>query len=171
MTNAGQLTPDLEPMEREADVLHRVVRHIQERLPRKWSLRLIGLEVELAPGRRADALLEITGPDAATATLAVEIRRVVVTKDLDQIVAQLQSLASVSGLPIAPLVVARYLSPSVRNWLTEREVSFADATGNLRIVTESPSLYLRDTGAERDPWRGPGRPRGTLRGEPAARRR
>jgi len=28
---------------------------------------------------------------------------------------------------------------------------------------------LRDVGASRDPWRGPGRPRGTLRGPPAAR--
>ncbi len=42
-------------------------------------------------------------------------------------------------------------------------------TGNLPIIVQYPALYLRDTGAGRDPWRGPGRPRGTLRGPPAAR--
>ncbi len=32
-----------------------------------------------------------------------------------------------------------------------------------------PGLFLRDRGADRDPWRGPGRPRGTLHGPAAAR--
>lgn len=71
--------------------------------------------------------------------------------------------------PTAPLVVARYLAPSTRGSLRERGVSYADATGNLQIAVERPPLFLRDRGADRDPWRGPGRARGTLRGPPAAR--
>jgi hypothetical protein len=44
-----------------------------------------------------------------------------------------------------------------------------DATGNMYLVVDRPALFLRDRGADRDPWRGPGRPRGTLAGTPAAR--
>ena len=48
-------------------------------------------------------------------------------------------------------------------------MSYMDATGNLRIIVQHPALYLRDTGADRDPWSGTGRPRGTLQGPPAAK--
>lgn len=178
--DAGKLIPSLEPMERDADVLWRTVSLIQDRLPRGWSCRIAGSEVELAPGHRADALIEVRSPDARQATLVAEIRRAVVTRDLSHVVEQLQSLISSHDellVPLisphdeslVPLVVARYLSLSAQNWLTKREVSYADATGNLRITVDSPGLYIRDTGANRDPWRGPGRPRGTLHGEPAAR--
>ena len=36
-------------------------------------------------------------------------------------------------------------------------------------IADRPALLLRDRGEDRDPWRGPGRPRGTLQGPPAAR--
>jgi hypothetical protein len=48
-------------------------------------------------------------------------------------------------------------------------VSYVDATGNLQVAVGKPALYLRDTGSDRDPWRGPGRPRATLQGPAAAR--
>ena len=67
------------------------------------------------------------------------------------------------------LVAARYLSPPVRARLAKEGLSYVDATGNLRVEVSSPGLFLSDRGADRDPWRGPGRPRGTLNGAPAAR--
>ena len=164
-----QLPLNLEPLERTADVLWRTVDLIQERLPPGWFCQVVGHEVELALGRRADALIEIRSPDARRTTLVAEIRRAVVTRDLHDVVAQLRSLIRPHEESRVPLVIARYLSSSARNWLMEREVSYADATGNIRIAVDSPGLYLRDIGADRDPWRGPGRPRGTLHGEPAAR--
>jgi len=39
----------------------------------------------------------------------------------------------------------------------------------MRITLDSPARYIGDRGADNDPWRGAGRPRGTLKGEPAAR--
>jgi hypothetical protein len=167
--DVGQLPLDLGPMEREADLLWQAVTLIQERLPPGWDCQLAGQQVELAPGLRADALVEIRSPDARHAILVAEIRRVVVTRDLSHVVAQLRTLITFGDGSHVPIIVARYLSPSARSWLTEHGVSYADATGNLRIVIDIPGLYLRDTGSNRDPWRGPGRPRGTLHGEPAAR--
>jgi hypothetical protein len=156
-------------MERDADVLHRAVNLIQQQLPRGWYCGIVAKEEELVPGRRADALIEVRSPDARSAILVAEVRRAVVTRDLSNVMAHLESLTLLNPEPFVPFVVARYLSPSARSWLTEREVSYADATGNLRIAIDSPGLYIHDFGADRDPWRGPGRPRGTLHGEPAAR--
>jgi hypothetical protein len=70
---------------------------------------------------------------------------------------------------IVPLVVARYLSPSTREALEGSGASYADMTGNIRVQLQQPALFIRDVGAQQDPWRGPGRPRGTLQGPPAAR--
>jgi len=45
-----------------------------------------------------------------------------------------------------------------------------DATGNVRIDVERPSIYVAGGGLDRDPWRNrQGRPRGTLKGSPASR--
>jgi len=50
------------------------------------------------------------------------------------------------------LLTAPYLSPTLRASLAERGVSFADATGNLRMVAEQPGLFIERQGARKDPW-------------------
>ncbi len=49
------------------------------------------------------------------------------------------------------LVVAPYLSPSVRRRLTEVDVGYADATGNIRVSLADPGLFIEAAGADRDP--------------------
>jgi len=49
------------------------------------------------------------------------------------------------------LVVAPYLAPRTREVLTERGISYADATGNLSLVADSPALWVTATGAAHDP--------------------
>jgi hypothetical protein len=87
---------------------------------------------------------------------------------VSQLEAAVAGLAG-SGFDVVPVLVVRYLAASVRQWLHERGVSYVDATGNVRVVVDKLALYLLDTGADRDPWRGLGRPRATLHGPPAAR--
>lgn len=55
------------------------------------------------------------------------------------------------GKSAVRVVAARYLAPSARAWLQARGISYADATGNLRIVVDTPALFMRDAGADRDP--------------------
>ena len=156
-----------EPPEREVDVLRRALALLQECLPPGWSTSITE-EAQVA-GRRVDALVELAGPDQAKAVLVVEAKRSVVTRDLPAILAQVRSYADQVPGSAVPVLAARYLAPSARTWLEERGVSYVDATGNLRVALSRPALFLRDAGADRDPWRGPGRPRGTLQGPPAAR--
>jgi hypothetical protein len=119
-------------------------------------------------GARIDTVVEIADRSGGRAALIVEAKRVIEGRDVAAIRAQFDSVAQ--RVPNAEgLVVARYLSAPVRAKLIEAGLSYVDATGNLRVEVARPGLFLADRGADRDPWRGPGRPRGTLKGEPAAR--
>ncbi len=140
---------------------------LEKRLPRGWSLDVD--EEAAIGGRRVDALVELRAPDGARGTLVVEAKRLVDARDVPNVAEQLQPTVDQLGGLAESMVVSRYLPASTRASLAERGISYADATGNLWIVLERPALFVRDRGADRDPWRGRGRPRGSLRGPPAAR--
>lgn len=157
-----------EPLERASDVLRHVVSLLRERLPQTWSAT-VSYDDLVDHGRHIDAVIELTAPDQSRVRLVAEYKRAVVSKDLPAVLQQLQALQASVPSPTVPILVSRYLSDSVRRWLDDIDVSYADATGNLRVTSGDPAVYLRDRGADRDPWRGPGRPRASLRGTPAAR--
>lgn len=160
----GGAVSESEAPETEAEVMRRGAAILAERLPAGWSARLIARE----PNQRIDGLIEVAAADGASATLVVEAKRVVDGRDVGALREQLERYAQTQ--PNAQgLVLARYLSPPVRARLAEEGLSYVDATGNLRVEVSSPGLFMSDRGADRDPWRGPGRPRGTLKGAPAAR--
>ncbi|GAA2210648.1 hypothetical protein GCM10009850_061070 [Nonomuraea monospora] len=117
---------------------------------------------------RFDALWQVTAPDGTSVVLLVEAKRVVLRRDLTVLHQQLDAAAK-QHPGSHGLVVARYLSPPVRKWLSEAGLSYIDATGNMALNVSKPGLYLADRGADHDPWRGTGRPRGTLKGAPAAK--
>lgn len=65
------------------------------------------------------------------------------------------------------LVVAPYLSKSVRAVLEEHGTSYADHTGNTRVVLDEPGLFILTSGADSNPW--PDARRLSLRGVKAGR--
>ena len=155
-------------LERDVDITREAVRRIEDCLPKGWSIQIRQDPVEDLFGR-VDAIVEVAPSKGRRITLLAEVRRIIPTRDLQSIVDRLDQAGRRSKTPTLPLVIARYLPPQSQAWLSERDIGYADATGNLRIVSELPLVFLRDVGAASDPWRGPGRPRGTLKGEPAAR--
>jgi len=50
------------------------------------------------------------------------------------------------------LLVAPFLSPQTQQALTERDISYADMTGNIRLEVGTPALFIRDRGLTSDPW-------------------
>jgi hypothetical protein len=136
-------------------------------LPPGWSTRVV--EEGVISDRRIDAVVELVAPDHTRAVFLVEAKRSVVASDLPALLERLRSYGSDLVQRPVPLLAARYIGSSARAWLEERGVSYVDATGNMHVLLERPALFLHDRGADRDPWRGPGRPRGTLHGPPAAR--
>ncbi len=168
-TTQSPSTVATSPPEREEDVLRRALDLVAQRLPPGWQF---AVEEQVRIGdRRVDAVVELRAPDDRRVLLLVEAKRELATRDVANVLEQLElARASVEEpADVLPMLVARYLPASTRARLEQRGTAYADATGNLRLALERPALFLRDVGASRDPWRGPGRPRGSLKGPPAAR--
>lgn len=168
------MPPGRPALDREKDILAEALAQVRSRVPTGWTLEPRDDAALFGP----DALVELSAPGGDRTTLVIEVKRTLVTKDLASVLDQLNSYIAggfVSANPrsrkdqAAPMVVARYLPPPLQTWMTERGVSYVDATGNMRISLDRPAMFLRDVGATNDPWRGPGRPKGNLTGEPAAR--
>jgi hypothetical protein len=158
--------PEITSLERETDVLRAAVDVLRAYLPPTWTLE-VG-----TPGlsRLVDAELRLRAPDGREMVALIEAKRLLNTRDVPVVVGRLRQAAStMEEGEVALLLVARYLSPATRERIVESGAGYIDVTGNLYLAGDRPALLLRDRGADRDPWRGPGRPRGTLKGPPAAR--
>ena len=128
----------------EAATLRTVERLIAEALPPGWSLRV----ARDSRRRRGpvEAEWSIRAPDGSSASFIVGARSGVLARDLDRALAR---LASYEGLP---LIAAPYVGPSLRATLARRGVSYADTTGNVRLVADRPGLFIERQGASKDPW-------------------
>lgn len=128
----------------EAETLRTVERLTDDALPPGWSLR----SRREAAGRRGrvDAEWTISSPDGAAATFAVEVKRSFLGRQIDDLLAQLSCAGA------RPLVAAPYLGLTLRTTLAGRGVSFADTTGNIRLVADSPGLFVERQGGTKDPW-------------------
>lgn len=159
-------------LDRDSDILREALEQVRRRLPDDWLIEANAPTVLFGP----DAVVSLASPQGFKATLLAAAKRTVAAGDLKSIVAQLDEYAASSPREAlrgkqkpVPMIVARYLPQITQTWLAGRSVAYADATGNIRIALNRPALFVRDTGATKDPWRGPGRPKGNLTGEPAAR--
>ena len=128
----------------EVQTLGAVERVLTDSLPPRWSLR--ATRRPRGRGREPDAVWSIQAPDSSVASFVVEVKRSLLGRQLDDVLSQ---LATSEGLP---LVAAPHLSPTLRASLVDRGVSFADTTGNLRIVADRPGLFIERQGARKDPW-------------------
>src|ERR1035437_5436366 len=161
---------NIPPPDREADVLRGSIAILLDRLPATWTAEI---RAEPAPASDAgvDAELRLMAPDGTEAVVLVQAKRLLNTRDVPVALEALsQAAARRSGdEEVVVLLTSRYLAPATRERIASAGAGYIDVTGNLLVTVGQPALFLRDRGADRDPWRGPGRPRDTLRGPPAAR--
>lgn len=148
-------------------VVRACVEALSAPLPTGWTL--VERKETLLDSKRVDAVLRLTDPEGTATDLVIEAKRVVERRDLGRIRDQLDETIRELGGEAMGLVAGRYLSPQVRADLTQLGLAYVDATGNMRIALDRPAIFLSDRVTDRDPWRGPGRPRGSLKGEPASR--
>jgi hypothetical protein len=158
---------DIAAPEREDDVLATAIGMVRDRMPPTWST-----EIEAQPdsGSGIDGVLRLRAPDGQQALLLIEAKRLLNTRDVPMALEALGRAASSWGREeeVVPILAARYLAPSTRERIAEAGAGYIDATGNMLVTLDRPALFIADRGQDRDPWRGPGRPRGTLQGPPAA---
>jgi len=143
-------------------LLRRGLRELQRRLPGGWDA-----VVDKAPRTRpkwAAAVLHVTAPDGRSGAFAVETRKRLEPRGVGELATRPADL--VTGM--AYLLLAEYLSQSVRERLRQAETSFLDLTGNCHIELEEPGLLIQTQGALTNP--DPGAPSSrSLRGPKAGR--
>lgn len=139
-------------------------------LPGSWDLRETTDAVRSADVG-VDGVLRLRAPSGESVLLLVEAKRSMNTRDVPLVLESLQRSAANASAEdaVVPMVMARYLAPATRDRIAAGGAGYVDATGNVLLSSDNPTLVLRDRGEDRDPWRGRGRPRGTLKGDPAAR--
>ncbi len=156
------------PPSSEGELVAQCTALLRDRLPDDWRLdvqqTLTGTE-----GSNIDAILAITAPLGEQVRFLVEARRLLGSRDLPRVSEQLRWAAERELIDTRTMVMSRYLAPPIRERLSDENLDFIDATGNILVKSSRPALYVRDKGADKDPWRSAGRPRGSLTGEPAAR--
>lgn len=158
-------TSDAQELETEAQLVSAIEEMLRRRLPSSWNV-----DIEREPrnrATRADANILLRAPDDRRFALVVEVKRTVEPRDVPRLVETLDAYRQ-DREGSGGMVAARYLSASVRDRLVEAGLSYIDGTGNVHLRVDEPALYIADRGADKDPWRGPGRPKGTLKGAPAA---
>lgn len=126
-------------------VLDEITEILRDRLPRGWRL---SVRRDVPRGRaRADAELRLTAPDGLTGRVTAEVLRDLPPKLVLSAVAQLERLAP-DG---TRMVIAPYLSPRARELLLAADVSYADATGNIRLALDRPGVVIQTSGADSSP--------------------
>ena len=119
-------------------------------------------------GGTSDVALVLTAPDGTTATVLVKAKRVVEPRDVASVLRQVTAHWGDSNA--IPMVAAPYLSPRAREMLEDGGAGWFDATGNLRLRIDRPSVFLDRAGANRNPFSDPhDRRLKSLKGPGAAR--
>ena len=129
------------------------VRALKSFLPEGWlSWRVLesaGGEHRLSGGL-VDARVDIGAPGGQRATLLVEAKSGVAPRDVELVVGRLRRAADQRDRT-AGVVFAPWLSARTRSLLDGAGVGYLDLTGNVHLRLAEPALFIRVSGAERDP--------------------
>lgn len=140
----GTPTPAARPTEYYILQLGALERIITDRLPLTWTVELKDKERRGGP----DAILWIRAPDGDSVSVVVETKTSLQPRDVPYIADQLARYSSGPKLLVAPFLAVR-----TQEALIDRDISYADMTGNIRLALDSPAVFIRERGLESDPWR------------------
>ncbi|MGN8025426.1 helix-turn-helix domain-containing protein [Microbacterium sp. 22242] len=130
---------------RETTLLNDALASIERLLPRSW--RLESAHGTNRPDRAIDALVALIGPNKERTTFAVEAKRSGTPHNV--LMAFLRDMSRQVEVPL--LYVSDYIGAGLRSQLTAEGVSYADATGWVRLTSESPLVLVTGHGADRAP--------------------
>lgn len=141
-----------------AEILTQVEDTLTNRLPPDWSIQLTREPVITgtsagASKYRPDAILSVISPDGTTGRLLVELKPSLYPRDTYALKYQLSQYRQEAGSQFGgSLIASRFLTQRTRDMLDAEGLSYADATGNVRIALSRPPFYLEIRGADSNPW-------------------
>src|SRR6266568_1146135 len=99
-----------------------------------------------------DLVINIMDPGRTSTQVLVECRQQLSPEDAIKVLGvQRRTLRRIYNNDFAALVIAPWLSPRVREILSERDIGYIDLTGNVSLRMERPGLIIRTQGAQEDP--------------------
>ncbi|GAA0215800.1 hypothetical protein GCM10010492_12030 [Saccharothrix mutabilis subsp. mutabilis] len=154
----------------EAELITAAAEVVRAVLPATWAVEVrLGVSRDVGGrAREADAELAVRDPDGSTATVLIEFKRQIAPKDVARVAARIAAFRG--GQTRGAVLVAPFVSPTVRAELETHGIGWFDATGNVRLVLDRPAVFIDRVGANRSGLRDPEeRNLKTLRGAAAAR--
>lgn len=107
---------------------------LRELLPGDWT-------VTVARSSRDRSGLQLTPPSGSVVRVDAKV-----LKD-----ASPRAVAGLTSTDSPALVVADWISPRAREVLRSCDMNYIDATGNAEIKLDKPAVFIRTTGADRNP--------------------
>ena len=123
---------------------------LSKSLPPDWRLNII-----YGDSRNtgvADAVFSLVTPQGETIDYVIEVQSRPTTRRVLDTADQVYGYLENGAFRGSALIIADYLSPRSRQVLKDANVSFVDATGNVRLVNASPGLFIEASGARKNPW-------------------
>jgi len=111
-----------------------VEEQVRELFPDGWDVRA-------EPSTRTCADLEITSPTGEVIQVELQLLRD----------ASPRGVAALGSPGVPTLAFADWVSPRARSILRSNGVSYLDSTGNAEIRLDAPTVFIRTTGADRNP--------------------
>lgn len=131
-------------------VLVEVESFLRELAPPGWTV-VVDRNPTVESGWRPEVVVSVVSPDEDRVVFAGAIKREGDARQITDALRKLESrVAATEGM--RPMVIVPWLGPRAREVLARNGVSYADATGNVRLLAERPGLYVAGVGAAKDPW-------------------
>jgi hypothetical protein len=148
---------------RDNDLVRLGVAEISRRLPPGWRIDNLPQD---RTGTPFGNQISIAGPDGRRSAVRLVVKRTLDPRQAMDLTRQPQLAPSRDAA--LTVVISPYLSPGVRDRLSLSGFAYVDLTGNSRLVLTDPGLYLKTSGADRNPDPSE-RPTRSLRGPKAGR--
>lgn len=139
-------------MANEADLVEQACDVLSARLPSGWSVRRATEDDD-------DAVLAFDNEfGSGGGSVIVEAKSGFAPTDVERLLGGLTRRLRDTSVFRSILLVSDFLSPRTRDLLRDEDINYLDLTGNVRLVTRNPPMFIEATGADRRPG---GRPRRT----------
>lgn len=134
----------------ETGLIDAALKLLASRLPPGWTVERI--EGQGAGTGEGDALFAFnTQSGMGMGSAIVDARRNFGPADVDRLLGGLTRRLREAAGPRPILLVSDFLSPRTRELLAKEDISYLDLTGNIRLVMQSPPIFVEVAGADRRP--------------------
>jgi hypothetical protein len=156
-----------------SELFDELKRFLESTLPHNWHLEthpLSGYESD----HGYDAVIAVEAPDDTRVSLLVQLKPTLSPSQVPKLVNSLElgahRFGSESVDSTAGMLLSNFISKRSRELLEAAGIGWFDPTGNIKIKADRPSLFIEQSGADRNPNSDTeGRRQKSLRGPGAAR--